>query len=172
MRYWALSVILVVTFLLQSVVGTYFAIGGVSPDFLLVLVITYGLLFGWSVGMGAGVLGGLFIDLMAGRYIGLHVLSLGIVGFGAGLVEERVFKENILLAPVSGLVGSVANYVIVSVILWLYGSDIAFWASLRSIVFPSALYNMVVASIVYWWIYRHYNYFRPDPRGTVILKRR
>ncbi|HEY3368166.1 MAG TPA: rod shape-determining protein MreD [Symbiobacteriaceae bacterium] len=171
MRYWVLTGIVVLAFLLQSVVSHYVAIQGIAPNFLLVIILTYGLLFGWPIGLGAGVLGGLLLDLTAGRFIGLHVLSLASVGLVAGLVEERVFKDNFLLAPVSGLVGSIASQLIVLVCLWLYGWQVPLWQTLRSTVFPAALYDMMLAILIYGRIYRYYLYLKPDPRGTIVLRR-
>jgi len=170
-RYWVLTGILVIAFLLQSVVSNYLSIGGITPDFLLVVVVTYGLLFGWEVGLIAGVIGGLLIDLTAGRFIGLHVLSLGLVGLMAGMIEGRVFKDNILLAPLGGLLGSMTGQMLVLVVLWVFGWEIAPLSAIRTIVLPAALYDMVLALLVYGRIYKYYLYLRPDPRGTIVLRR-
>lgn len=171
MRYWVLTGVVVVAFLLQSVVSTYAAISGITPDFLLVVIVAFGLLFGWQVGLGAGVLAGLLVDLIAGRFIGIHVLSLGLVGLLAGMAEEKVFKENILLAPTAGLVGSVVNQLVVMACLWMFGWQIPFAETLRATVLPAALYDMVVSVAVYHLIYRYYRYLRPDPRGTISIRR-
>lgn len=171
MRYWGLAGIVVLAFLLQSVVSAYLTISGIAPDFLLVVVVTLGLLFGWQVGIGAGVLGGLLVDLTAGRYIGLHVLSLGLVGVVAGLIEERLFKDNILLPPVAGLLASIINQTVVLLCLWLYGWRVSLVSTLRYTVLPAALYDMVLAILVYGRIYKYYLYLKPDPRGTIDLRR-
>lgn len=171
MRYWVLTGVVVVAFLLQSVVSTYLAIRGITPDILLVVVVSYGLLFGWQVGLGAGVLAGLLVDLTAGRFIGIHVLSLGLVGVLAGVVEEKVFKDNILLAPSGGLVGSVLNQSVLLLCLWLFGWQISFGSTLRATVLPAALYDMALSILVYHWIYKYYRYLRPDPRGTISIRR-
>ncbi len=169
MRYWALSVILVVTFLVQSVVSDYLAIQGITPNLLLVMVVCYGLLFGWQVGLGAGAIGGLLLDLTVGRFIGLHVLSLGAVGFGVGLVEERIFKDNLLLAPAVCLIGSLAHQTIIMLIYLMFGRPVM--GSFQSTILPAALYDMVLSVFVYARLYRHYLYLRPDPRGTIEIRR-
>ncbi|HWI65316.1 MAG TPA: rod shape-determining protein MreD [Symbiobacteriaceae bacterium] len=171
MRYWVLTGILVVAFLLQSVVSSYLSIGGITPDFLLAVVVTYGLLFGWEVGLAGGVIGGLLIDLIAARFIGLHVLSYGVVGLVSGLLEGRVFKDNLLLAPSGGLVGSVASQMIIVFCFWLYGLEVAPLGALRSTLLPAALYDMVLTVLIYSRIYRYYLYLRPDPRGTIVIRR-
>lgn len=171
MRYWVLVGLVILVFLLQSVVSSYLAIGGISPDLVLVVVLTFGLLFGWEVGLGAGILGGLLIDLNAGRIIGLHVLSLGSVGLATGMMEEKVFKENFLLAPTAGLIGSIVAKSIALAVLWLFGWQGQFFESFHNAILPAALYNMVLATLVYGQVYKYYLYLRPDPRGTIIVRR-
>lgn len=171
MRYWVLTGLLIVAFLLQSVVSNYLAISGITPDFLLAIVVTYGLLFGWEVGLAGGVIGGLLIDLIAGRFIGLHVLTYGVVGLVAGMVEGRVFKDNILLAPIGGLTGSIVSQTIIVFCFWFFGLELSPIGVLRSTMLPAALYDMVLTILVYGRIYKYYLYLRPDPRGTIVIRR-
>lgn len=171
MRYWVLTGILVAAFLLQSVVANYLRFFGVSPDLLLVVVVSYGLLFGWEVGLVAAIIGGLLYDLTFGWYVGAHVLALSVVGVIAGLVEEKVFKDNILLAPSAGFVGTVVGQLIVWVIMWMFGRPVTLWESLRQPILPAALYNMILCTLVYGRIYKYYLYLKPDPRGTIVLRR-
>lgn len=172
MRYWVLAGLLILGYLLQSVVAIYLAIGGVIPDLLLALVVTYGLLFGPEIGLGAGILAGLLTDLTASRFIGLHILALGAVGLGAGVVEEKVFKDNLLLAPTAGFIASAVKQSITLGALMLFGWRFAPMETLRQTILPAALYDMVVTWIVYGQIYKYYLYLRPDPRGTIVLRRR
>lgn len=171
MRYWVLACLLLLSFLVQSVLGSFLAIRGIAPNVILVVVVSYGLLFGWQVGGAAGVIGGLLLDLTTGRFIGIHVLSLGIVGFLVGLVEERVFKDNVLLAALGGLVGSLVSQTIVLLTLWLFGWQISLFGSLRSTFLPAAIYDMILCTLIYGRIYKYYRYLRPDPRGTIVLRR-
>lgn len=172
MRYWALTGILVLSFLLQSAVSTHLAIGDVAPNFVLVVVVCYGLLFGPEVGLVAGAIGGLLIDLTTGLHVGNHVLALALVGWLVGQVEERVFKDNLLLAAVGGFLGSLVSQSMVLTVLWIFGRKISLWGSLRHPLLPSAIYDMVLCVLVYGFIYRYYRYLRPDPRGTISLRRR
>jgi len=171
-RYWFLTGILMVTFLLQSVVAAYLSIGGIVPDLLLMLVVSYGLLFGWQVGLGGGILSGLLMDLSTGRFIGAHVLAMGTVGLVAGLVEQKVFKDNILLAPAAGFAGSVGGQTIILTCLAIYGWRLSPIEALRTTVLPEALYDMAISVLIYGQLYKYHLYLKPDPRGTIVLRRR
>ncbi|MFZ5824259.1 MAG: rod shape-determining protein MreD [Bacillota bacterium] len=169
MRYWVLAGILLLAFLVQSVLGHFLAINQIAPNVVLVVVIAYGLLFGPEVGLIAGLLGGLLLDLTFSHYVGLRLLALGSVGLAIGMVEERVFKDNLLLGSIGGLAGSVTGQSIVLIILWIFGRMITL-DEVRTLGL-AALYDMVLCTIIYRALYRNYRYLRPDPRGTIVLRR-
>lgn len=171
MRYWVLAGILLLAFLVQSVLGPFLAIRGISPNIVLVVIVAYGLLFGWQVGLAGGVVGGLLLDLTASTYVGIHVLALGTVGLLVGLAEERVFKDNVLLAAVGGLVGSLISQTVVMIVLWVFGRQFSLLGSLRDTFLPAAFYDMLLCTLIYHRIYKYYRYLRPDPRGTIVLRR-
>ena len=171
MRYWALAGILLLSYLLQSVMGPFLAIGAVVPNVVLVVVVAFGLLFGWKVGLGAGLIGGLLIDLTIGQLIGSHLLSLGLVGGIVGLVEDRVFKDNLLLAVLGGSIGSVIGQAVMIGCIWLFRRSVSL-VDFRETLLPSVLYDTVLCVLVYSRIYKYYRYLRPDPRGTIVLGRR
>lgn len=165
-----LAGLLLTAFLVQSVLGPFLAIGGVTPNVVLVMVIVFGLLFGWEVGMGAGIVGGLLIDLTIGLVIGSHLLALGLVGLVVGQVEERVFKDNLFLAALGGAVGSLVGQVVSMLCIALFRRSFALF-ELWDTVLPAALYDIVLCVLIYGWVYKYYRYLRPDPRGTIVLRR-
>jgi rod shape-determining protein MreD len=171
MRYGLLAAIGMAGFLIQSVLGSYLSIGGAMPSPVLAVTVSLGLLFGWRIGLGAGMIGGLLLDLTAGRLIGLHLLSLGLVGLLAGLLEEKIFKENWLLAGLIGFGTSIVAYCLNYLCLALLGWQVDPMHSLIGAILPSALYNGIITMLVYAQIYRYYQYLRPNPRGTIVLRR-
>ncbi|OTA40335.1 MAG: hypothetical protein A6D92_19220 [Symbiobacterium thermophilum] len=54
MRYWVLTAITLVAYLVESVLGPFLAIGGVAPNVVFVVAVSCGLLFGWPVGLAWG----------------------------------------------------------------------------------------------------------------------
>lgn len=171
MRYWALFFIGLVSYLIQSVLGGYLAVGGAIPSPVLTVAITFGLLFGWQMGLGAGMIGGLLLDLTAGRFIGLHLLSIGLIGLLVGLLEDKIFKDNWLMAGVAGLLGSILaeglNYACLAVLGWRVDPV----QTLVGGILPSAVYNGLLTILVYTQVYRYYQYLKPNPRGTIVIRR-
>lgn len=171
MRYYVLAGVLLLAFLVQSVLGGFLAIRGIAPNVVLVVVVVYGLLFGWEMGIAAGVLGGLLLDLTTSQLIGSHVLALAAVGLMVGLVEEGVFKDNLLLPLIGGFLGSLVGQIVLVGCIWLFRRSFPL-GDLRAALLPTALYDVILCVLVYTRIYKYYRYLRPDPRGTIILRRR
>ncbi|HLO01650.1 MAG TPA: rod shape-determining protein MreD [Symbiobacteriaceae bacterium] len=171
MRYGILATIGLVGFLIQSVLGAYLSIGGAMPSPLLQITVTLGLLFGWRIGLGTGLIGGLLLDLTAGRLIGLHLLSMGLVGLLIGLLEEKVFKENWFLAGLVGAGSAILAHGLNFLCLALLGWRFDPVHTLVGAILPSALYDGLLTMLVYSQVYRYYQYLRPNPRGTIVLRR-
>jgi len=171
MRYWAVAGIVLAAYLVQTVLGPYLAVGGVVPNVVLMAAVSLGLLFGWPLGLAAGFCGGLLVDLTIGILIGSNALALGIVGFLAGLIEPHVFKDNLLLALIGGSAGSVVGQSIILLfqLIFIQGASLA---DFQSKLLTSVIYDTLLCLLIYWRIYRHYAFLKPDPRGVIVLRRR
>jgi len=100
---WPLVFLLLAFLLLQvSVVSRVFQ--GLKPECALIFVACAGLYAGPRWGMGLGILGGAFEAIFEGRGAGAFILSRALSGLLGGLIGERAFKENLLVASFVGLV--------------------------------------------------------------------
>lgn len=173
MRFWPLLGILAGAVLLQTTLAPYLTVRGLIPDLLLAVVVTYGLLFGLEAGLFAGMGAGLLLDVAGGRLVGLSVLSLGVAGLLAGVVEQRVYKDNLLLPVIAGFLASVGRELITALVLITISAwEFSLWERLWQLILPGALYNALICVIIYFRILRHYHYFRPDPRGQIFQVRK
>lgn len=172
MRYGSLFAVVLSAVIFQTTVAPYLTIHQVTPHALLATVVTLGLLFGLEIGLMAGLVGGLLFDLVFGRFVGLSVLSLGLAGLMAGLVEHRVYKENWLIPLLGGAFTTLVHEGLTLAILAFFGVSIQALVSLRQIALPAMVYNSVVTLAIYAYTYRHYGYLRPNPRGQISIVRR
>lgn len=114
---WARAIALVGLFVvalaLQATVAPHLAIGGTPPDFVLVAVVTLGLLRGAGTGATGGLLAGLAIDLLRGRQVGLFALGLAAAGGLAGLAAERVYPGRMSVRFAVALAATLVDQLIV-----------------------------------------------------------
>ncbi len=127
---------------------------GLKPDFVLITVISYGLLKGPIYGAGLGLGAGLVADLFCGGVLGIGALSRMVVGFLAGLLEKTIFKDNLLVPALSLLAGTfVAEGIFLlvhSALAWNFGSILFLIPRLLAI----SILNAMVAPIIYRQFYR------------------
>jgi rod shape-determining protein MreD len=147
------GVLLVLALVIQSTLLPLIAVNGIRPDLLLILVVSSALLLGKEQGVGLGFFAGLLQDLASGNIFGLNVLSKILTGYLAGIMERKVFKENVLLPVLAVVVATVFNSIVVLVTLAFLGFNVDIPAALLNIVFQLA-YNAVLAIPVHQLVYR------------------
>lgn len=149
----AIAAITVAT-LLQIGVAPYMAIGGVTPNFLLLVVVTLALVTGPTEGAAAGFAAGLIFDLLGTGPVGPAALVLCITGYLAGLLHEQMFAEGWLL-PLTVLgVAALGAEVAYALVLSVLGAGGPFVVTLFTKILPAAVYNTALALLIYPWLAR------------------
>ena len=79
-----LFITIIVCFLLQCTVMDRISIGSITPNLLLILCVSMGLMRGRKVGLWAGFFSGLFVDLFYGSLFGFYALIYMYIGYMNG----------------------------------------------------------------------------------------
>ncbi|MBU4477950.1 MAG: rod shape-determining protein MreD [Candidatus Omnitrophica bacterium] len=106
------------TLICQATFVHVFSLGGVVPDFVLLLVIFFSLYNGRKNGMIFGLVSGLGVDILSGGIVGINCFVLGCVGLLTGLLKERVYTNHLLtriLVPLAAGIFSIAVYYLLAV---------------------------------------------------------
>jgi len=156
----AVTSVLVAT-LLQVGLAPYISFGGVTPNFLLLVVVTLALTMGPSEGASSGFAAGLVFDLIGTGPLGPMALVLAITGYLAGLLHEQMFAEGWLLPMTVLAIAAFSAEVAYGLLLSTLGSGGAFWRSLFTKMVPGAVYNVSLALLVYPWLARFLRSDRP-----------
>ena len=139
MAAWVTAVIIGIAYVLQTTLMHSVAIFGAMPDLVLIALFCYSIVEGKERGAMAGVLTGLFVDLMSGGVFGFHTLIYMYLGVAAGILGNHVFGKNALTAMM-----------ITCILSLLYGFVLAnIGYMLLQITLPSAVYNAVISFFVY-----------------------
>ena len=134
----------------QAVWGNALHLRGAQPDFLTATAILCALFCDANSGAGVGFACGLLLASLAGPPhggFGSLIVSRVLVGFGAGWLEERIERDNPLLAV--GLVS--AGTALAGCLFFLFAPQhtIGHWA--RSMMLTT-LYNAVLALPLYFLV--------------------
>jgi rod shape-determining protein MreD len=152
---------LFVAAILQAGLAPYLSIGGVVPNFLLLVVITIGLVEGPGPGAAVGFSAGLIFDLLGSGPVGPMLLVLTLTGFLTGLMHENMFAEGWLLPLTVLAVATLSAEVAYGLILVLLDAGGPFWSTFFTKMLPGAVYNTAVALLVYPLLARFLRHDRP-----------
>ncbi len=158
---------LLVALLLHVGLAPYIAIGGVSPNILLVVVVTLGLAQGPRAGMFAGFAGGLLFDLVGTAPIGPGALVFCLAAYLAGSLKENTFAEGWSVPLVVLFLASVVAETAYGIALAFLGEGAMGFLAFLTVVVPGALYNVATAVVVYPWLAR----FLRDERSMTMFRR-
>lgn len=153
-RWWTTTGALVGALVLQVMIAPHIPIFGVTPNLLLLVVITLAFVEGAPAGAAAGFAAGLLMDLLSTGPIGAWALVMSVTGYLSGSLKQNLFAEG-WLAPVTvgviaALVADFAYLIVVTVI----GVGPSFWSALGRLVLPRAVYNAILVMLFYPWLAR------------------
>ena len=150
--------ILIVISSLQSTIFSAIAFNGIKPNLLLVLIILTALLRGSSVGMIFGVVAGFFQDVFSGKVLGIYMLLGLYVGLLAGIINKRLYKENVFVAVSFTFLFTVIYEACIFIfsIFILKGGDLTL--AFREIIIPEAIWNSIFALILFFPLIKYINW--------------
>lgn len=168
MRYFIMTILFLISLILQSTLFSHLTVAGAKPDLVLVFIIFYALLHGPEEGALMGLIGGLLEDLMFGQFIGLNAMAKLTVGYVFGVLERKIYKENLLI-PMFGLfAGTFLNesvLYLLQMLLYMMGiageTSVSYFAAVRSFIFPTAVYNSCLTPFIYG------KFFRSSQKGLL-----
>lgn len=147
---------------LQVAIAPHLAVAGIVPNVLLLVVLTLAFVEGAGAGLYAGFGAGLTLDLVGSGPVGAWALVLSVTGYAAGLAAANVFAEGWLLpVTVAGLAGLLCESAYAAYLALLGQGAIA--PLLLAKALPGALYNTILALLVYPWLAR---FLRREVRVT------
>ena len=175
MRKLVINVFLILTSLiiyyLQSNFFTWFNISGIMPNLFIVLVLFIGLFASRTMGTVYGIIIGLILDLVLGNKVGVNAVTLGIIGFLAGVFDKNFSKDSrmtIMLMTISAtLLVEGANYLIKYVLL---SANVEIFSFIE-ILIVEIIYNCILTIILYPLIQKSGYYIESEYKGNKILTR-
>lgn len=151
-----LTSLIYITCLLQSTAVDYIEIAGVRPNLLIVGAVAIALCRSNMEPAYMGLFFGLAMDILIGRAIGWYAMLLFLACFCIGMVNPKLYKDNLLVPMFFVFVSSIAVEMMIYFInsfLKGYGDMVFVFTRL---IFPESIYNALLAIPVYPLVVRIY----------------
>ncbi len=138
-----------IIFFLQSNFFTWFTISGVMPNLYVIFILFIGLFAKKKVGLIFGLLGGLYLDIVLSKIVGISALGFAIIGI-LGEVFAKNFAKDSRITIMLMVVGSTLIYESITYFAntLIAGNQIEILAFLR-IIAIEIIYNTLLTIILY-----------------------
>lgn len=156
-----IGLLLVLTVLVETTLGTDLRVLHVAPDLMVLVVICAGLTGGTEAGAWVGFWAGLLYDMfLTSTPVGLSALTYCLIGASIGALRASVLQERRALLPVAALAGTAA-----SVLLFVGAGDVLGQTQLLGggrawlirVMIVESLWNAALAlpaGYIYAWVSR------------------
>ena len=141
------------------------------PNLFIIYVLFIGLFASRTIGTIYGVAVGLILDLLFGMKVGLNAITLGLVGFLAGVFDKNFSKDSrmtiMLMVLGSTFLVEVLNYLLDYMFLGINVEIVSF----SIILIIEIVYNLLLTIILYPIIQKAGYYIENEYKGNKILTR-
>lgn len=166
-----LILVALIIYYLQSNFFTWFNISGVMPNLFVIFVLFVGLFASRTVGTIYGVAIGLFLDLLLGLQVGINAVTLGLIGFLAGVFDKNFSKDSrmtiMIMVLGSTFLAEALNYLLNYMFLSINVEIVNFII----ILVIEIVYNLILTIILYPLIQKAGYYIENEYKGNKILTR-
>jgi rod shape-determining protein MreD len=133
----------------QTTFSDMISVYNVKPDFGLIAACLIGFRRGETEGLAMGFLIGFLMDAFSAGVAGTHLLSKPLAGWISG-IAGKVFLDLkwLTAAGMLAVVSSLSGFLIY-ILLQIFSGEIHFISSVRSIIFPQAVYDGVLGTVIF-----------------------
>jgi rod shape-determining protein MreD len=148
-RFAVAFILVIISFCLQTTVFSWLSFGGIIPNIMVILTVTYAIMKGDRVGIIVGFFCGLLSDVFFGTFIGLTAIFYMFIGFCNGKFHQVFYEDDVKLPLVliftSDLLYGLSYYVI----MFLLRSRFDFSFYFLKIILPEVIYTIAITLIYY-----------------------
>jgi len=142
-------IIITVCFLLQCTVFQKLSFASISPNLLIIVTASFGVMRGRKEGMWIGFLCGIITDIFFGDLIGFYALFYTILGYANGFFKRIFYPEDIklplfLIGASDFLLGNA-----VCLLMFIMRSRFHYWYYMGNIIIPELIYTILVTLVLY-----------------------
>lgn len=135
--------------LLQCSLMPAISIASVTPNLMIVLVVSFGLMRGKRSGMLLGFLCGLLTDLMLGPIIGFRAFIYMFIGYFCGYCYRIFYDDDVKMPMLLTAAGDLAYGILVYSTQFLLRGRVNFFFYLKRIILPEMIYTILLTLILY-----------------------
>ena len=151
MNILTIFLIIIINFILQSTVLSYFSIFGVLPNTSLIIIVVIALLKGRKAGSIVGLIMGLLQDIIFSPVIGVNAFIYFFIGYFIGMAESKLSKDNALIPFVITIGSTIGYHLFYYLFMFFLGHNLNFSVFFKKVVIFETAYNSLLSILFYKW---------------------
>ncbi len=144
-----LAITAIICFLLQTTVFQALKLAGISPNIILILVVSFGLMRGRTEGMLLGFFCGLLLDILYGGYLGIFAMVYLLIGYINGCFNHMFYADDVILPLGLIIANDLLLNLCIYILYFLLRNRLDFLFYLRYTILPEMIYTIVITLVLY-----------------------
>ena len=148
-RVITLTILILLSFVLQTTVFSMHDLTGSAPNLLLILTMSFGIMRGRREGMLTGFFSGLLYDLFYGSLLGPYTFLYMLIGYQNGMFHKKYLMEDISLPVLIITIDQFIFDLLVYIIGFMLRNRTSFGHYFMHQILPQILYDVLITVLIY-----------------------
>ncbi len=148
-RIITLGILIVLNFAIQTTVFGFHNLGGVNPNLLLILTMSFGLMRGRKEGMLVGFFSGFLVDAYFLDVLGPYMFLYMIIGYTNGFFHKNYMIEDVMLPLIIVIIDDLVFNYAVYVVGFMLQNKLDFSNYFYRLILPETLSTALLTIIIY-----------------------
>lgn len=148
-RFITLAILIIINFVLQSTIFGFHSLNTTTPNLLLILTMSFGLMRGRKEGLLVGAFSGLLVDIFFSSVLGPYMLLYMFIGYINGFFHKNYMIEDVLLPLIVIVVDDFLFNSIIYIVAFLLRNKINYGIYLLHVILPEMLCTALLTVLIY-----------------------
>ncbi len=148
-RIISIFILIILSFLLQSVLFSFQNVRGIAPNLLLILTMSFGIMRGRREGMLTGFFCGFLYDIFFGTLIGPYMFLFMIIGYLNGAFHKEFLMEDVMMPVIIIIVDELFFNFVIYIATFLLRNRTNLFFYLTHVMLPQMLFTVLATIIIY-----------------------
>lgn len=151
--------IIFLAFIIQTSIFPMIPLFNTSPNLLLIITFSYGLLYSERIGILTGVICGLLFDMYFNGEFGFYILIYSLIGYFNGRLNSAFYNDTITLPLVLSLVNGFSYNFYIYFTHFFIRRKFNLIYYFFNLMLPNVLFTLIVTVVLYKFLY-YFNIIR------------
>ena len=149
-----MTLLILITFILQSTVFQSLSIASIAPNLMLILTVSLGFMRGKKEGILVGFFCGILIDIFYGNLLGFYALIYMYIGYLNGFLCKVYYDEDVKVPMILTAISDLAYGFAVYGLQFMLRGRLHVMNYVWHIMLPEMIYTVLITVIIYRPLYR------------------